>query len=89
MISAVQRHGSARWYEIGHAMGLTDSELNAVAYDKPEMASKLLAVIELKCKHLGKERAADELLEACEKISPPIRGAVEDELLCLHASGRL
>ena len=79
-IRAVLKCGASRWFEIGIELGFNPDQITCCSYNKPESSSKLLAITYMKIAEVGMEETEESLLMACKRISPPIFGAVRDEL---------
>lgn len=81
VITAVEKHGSHVWYQIGLELGFADSEVRATVDQITAKTGKLRALIEKRRARVGTEAVARELLDVCMSISTPIAGAVHDELM--------
>lgn len=80
VITAVEKHGSHVWYQIGLELTFSDAEVWAIVNPIPENTGRLRALIERRRARVGIEAVARELLDVCMSISTPIAGAVHDEL---------
>ena len=59
---------------------LEQALIESIADNKPSHADKVRALIEEKRQQVGSEKLREEVLKACENISHPIRGVVEQTL---------
>jgi hypothetical protein len=81
VITAIITHGSTRWLPIGLKLGLSSDQIYSIVGTIAKDHDKLLAIIErAKIQHSGKH-LVPKLLHACSAILPPIKGAVQNELL--------
>ena len=77
---AVQRHGSSRWLALGLALGYTVNQATVLTNTVIDFADKLQILLDKTAQVHGYNLAIMEIQQACQKISPPILGAVKDEL---------
>ena len=83
--SVVLKCGSSQWYALGLEMAKPD-EVQCLTHDKPTPRQKLLAVITDRQQREGKHVAAEEILHASKKISPPIFRDIGKQLEALRSS---
>ena len=77
VLSAVLKHGPECWYPIGLKLGFSAGQVKAITFAIPRDEDKLT---ETKANALGRDEAAEQLLDACGTISNPILGVVMDEM---------
>ena len=83
--SAVLKCGSSQWYALGLELANSD-EVQCLTHDKPWARQKLLAIIMDRQQRVGKHEAAEEILHASKKVSPPIFRDVSKQLEALRSS---
>ena len=82
VLSAVLKHGPHCWFSIGLKLGFTAGQVKAITHAIPRDEDKLTMLFETKANALGRDKAAAQLLDACNTITNPILGIVMDELKC-------
>ncbi|XP_062520312.1 serine/threonine-protein phosphatase 6 regulatory ankyrin repeat subunit B-like isoform X2 [Corticium candelabrum] len=79
VVRAVQHVSSTRWYAIGSACGKTFDQLQQLKF-LPDDSDKVQALFDQLAQQMGRKRAADKLLEACNLMANPTYAAVLEEM---------
>lgn len=80
MLRAVVETAPHRWYPIGLALGYTEGQVTAIVDGLPEHADKMLKIVNTKAMGVNCKELAQQLLHACETMSPPIIEEVRSRL---------
>ena len=80
VFQAVLSHGVSQWFDIGLQLGLSQDQIVVCTYDKPELSSKLQALIQTKVTKDAVRKTEECLLMACTRIPRPIFGSVKEKL---------
>lgn len=80
VLIAVQRVASSRCYALGLQLGFSDDQVRRICDGMLLHADKLLAIYAQLRSRVDEVSAESQLLDACQKITPPIHHAVVEEL---------
>ena len=84
VLEAVVKCAPHEWYSIGLKIGFTDGQITDMTDGLRTSAAKIEKVVNVKAADIGEQEATELLLEACERISNPVIGAVRMKLQQSH-----